>query len=191
MHDRDALTDGEGGGRTPSPLRRRRAVGVLVLASALSVGGMALIAGVRPSGHRAPLTPFDPGALSGFTLDGLSRTLPTDSAYTLLYVSPECPFCRAELAARVRRARAHPSLAAPIVVFAPGTTRGRAMALLHGYPHPVLLDRTGSIGRALRISVVPCTISLDASGRAVAVHLGLTRTGGEISSRTTTGANTR
>jgi hypothetical protein len=46
--------------------------------------------------------------------------------------------------------------------------------MLADYAGPALLDRNGGIGRALRIPVVPYTVTLDGSGMAVRVRLGLT-----------------
>lgn len=165
--------EGRNGPGAVPPRRRAVAATVLfLLVGGSAGGGWALSQRRRPE---PPSTPFKVEALKATALDGTGLLLPSDSAYTLLYVSVDCPFCRQEVTRWTSALSADSTLRPPLVVLATEASLDDR-PWLAAFPGRVVVDRSHDIARALRVEVVPYTAAVD-RGTVVAAAVGITSIG--------------
>lgn len=90
----------------------------------------------------------------------------------LLYVDPDCPYCRAEVAAWAAMASRSGEAPTPTVIVsetssAAALTRLPGLGALSWYRDP-----DGSVARALGVTAVPFTAVTDGDGTVVSVRMG-------------------
>ncbi|HEY4243577.1 MAG TPA: TlpA disulfide reductase family protein [Kofleriaceae bacterium] len=130
---------------------------VLALALVLSLGACTKL----PEGDiAASLTatsvsgvPFDPASLKG-------------KPSIVLFVSPTCPYCRAELPMAESAAKATGATAVAVFVAGKKANAQGVLTSAH-FSSPALIDDTGALKQRYDITKVPYAIVLAADGHAV------------------------
>lgn len=162
-------------GGAVSALAMRRHPSVRRAAPAL--GAVALLAWWLPAGLLSPAA-ADAGVvmptLTLATLDGAPVALAGSGTPTIVNVwATWCPPCRRELPLFTSAAAEAHDVRVLLVNQREGAEVVRGYLATQGLPeNGMLLDPTGSVGRALNVAGLPTTFAFDADGRLVDVHVG-------------------
>jgi cytochrome c biogenesis protein CcmG, thiol:disulfide interchange protein DsbE len=108
------------------------------------------------------------------TLDGTPVSLGDGGVPSIVNVwATWCPPCRRELPLLIATAAATPDVRVLLVNQGEGADTVASYLEREGLAADgVLLDRRGAVGAALRVAGLPTTMSFDADGRLVGVHVG-------------------
>lgn len=143
---------------------------VAVLA-ALTVFGLASD-GSGPVGRRAPQLPRERLAGAPVTLDGMLSTA-HGRATLITFWASWCDPCAKEAAALERFSRSPAGRGRLVAVdWSDGLSGARAFVAQHAWTFPVLRDAEGTVGNDYRLTGLPTTFVLDASGHIRSVLRG-------------------
>jgi hypothetical protein len=163
--------------RPSAGVRRALAVAILlVLVAALASGWR--YASARRAAAVPREVPYALGDLEGVTADGVQWRFPSGAPRptVLIYASPTCGHCRAELERWAAAAAMRPDLLArvDVVVIAPGAVAETTTLVPPGLVARHVADGGGRIARALALRAVPFEVFVAPDGTALEQAVGET-----------------
>jgi len=160
--------------RSGSPCRRLAAAGLLAALAALTAAAWRRTGAERSVPRTPSRLALDVAAPNGTRLHIPAAGSPPT---VLLYVSPDCPHCHAELSNWGEVAGRHPGLLATVDVVVVSPPRAAEASWVPvNFPHRYFRDGGREIARTLGVRAVPFCVWADSSGSVRRVTIGETGT---------------